>query len=344
MWNGFIGQRIAATNKTLRYAGMVLFAAAAIVCAIGARTFINAQEGPAKIGEEQLARLGNPDFQMRNFVMVEGEGTEPTGLTAIEETTRNGVKESEKTTGEYMATLVGKHILIVKAKPGEVAQTYKGTLTALPTDLKKELFADMQEPEMQDATLPVLLDATVEYGEDLIVGYVVVGVLLAFGMWAFLLAKRRSESPERHPLCKRLLQYGPLYTVVPEIDADMAGGTSKLGNATFSPRWVIYSYGLQLSVMKRDEIVWIYKKRTKHSVNFIPTGTTYALILRDSRAGLLEVTAKQPSVDSYLASFANQTPWVIFGYDPKVEKFYKKELQAFVRKVSDRKVSAKVAS
>ena len=91
--------------------------------------------------------------------------------------------------------------------------------------------------------------------------------------------------------------------------------------------------------MRRDEIVWAYKKRTKHSVNFIPTGSSYSLLVRDARGKLPELSNSEQLVNSYLASLAEQTPWVIFGYNGKLEKLYKKELQSFVQTVSDRRAT-----
>ena len=93
MWNGFIGQRIAATNRTLRRLGKALLIVAFALCTYAARTFVNAQLGPAKIDEAQLAAMRNPSLEPRNFVIVEGEKTISTGITSIEKTTRNGVVE-----------------------------------------------------------------------------------------------------------------------------------------------------------------------------------------------------------------------------------------------------------
>jgi len=95
--------------------------------------------------------------------------------------------------------------------------------------------------------------------------------------------------------------------------------------------------------MHRDEIIWAYKKRTKHSVNFIPTGSSYSLVLRDARGKLLELSNSEQMVDGYLASLGQQTPWVIFGYDRKLDKLYKKELQSFAQTVSGRRATMQSA-
>jgi hypothetical protein len=156
-------------------------------------------------------------------------------------------------------------------------------------------------------------------------------------LWTLYKAKRRSENPETHPLCKALSQYGPLHTLVPEIDGEASTAASTLGGVTFTVNWIILCSLTKTVAMRRPEIVWIYKKRTKHSVNFIPTGTTYSLILCDSRGKMLEISNAEPQLDAYLASLAEQTPWVKFGYDRKLEKLYKKQRPAFVEAVSERK-------
>jgi hypothetical protein len=339
MWHGFIGQRIAATNRTLRRSGLALIVIALALCAWGAKTFINLKQGPAKFDEAQLLAMDSPNLQMRDFISVEGQKTVSTGITAIEKTSRNGVVESQRTTGEYMAMIVGSHILVVKAKPGETRQSYTGAITSLPEDLKKAIFSDMADPKLQAATLPMMLDAKDSYGEDLILGYIVVGALALPGFWMLIQSKRRAEVPERHPICKALSQYGPLYSVVPQIDADVAAGCATFNSVTFSRDWIISCWVTQAAVMRRDEVIWAYKKRTKHSVNFIPTGSSYSLVLRDTRGKLLELSNSEQNVNGYISSLAEQTPWVFFGYNKEREKLYKKHLQAFAQTVSDRKAS-----
>lgn len=343
MWDGFIGQRIAATNKTLRRSAIGLLLVALALCAYFARSFINTQQGPAAVDEAQLVGISHPNVLLRNFVTVEGRNTVSSGVTDVEETIRHGVVQSQTTTAEYMVTIVGKHILIVKADPGDKAQKYTGTLTGLPDDLRKNVFSHMPKPEMQAATLPLLLNASDPYGQFLRLGYILVGLFLLLAFWALVLSKRRTDMPERHPLCKCLSQYGPLYTLVPEIDADVASGSSTLGNATFSRNWVVSCWPTQVAVMRRDEIVWAYQKETKNRRYGMPTGTTYALILRDARGQLLELSSSEQDVSSYLVRLGEETPWVIFGFDQKLQELYDKQLQSFVQAVSDRKTSTPAA-
>jgi hypothetical protein len=137
MWNGFIGQRVTATTKTLRRLGLGLLMVALVLGLYGARTFVNVMHGPAQLNDARLAAISDPTFELHDYACIQGRKTFSTGITSIEKTTRNGVVESERTTGEYMAMIVGKRILVVKAKPGDQAQQFTGRIVSLPDDLKK---------------------------------------------------------------------------------------------------------------------------------------------------------------------------------------------------------------
>jgi len=74
-----------------------------------------------------------------------------------------------------------------------------------------KVFSGLGKPDLRAATLHLLLDVTSSYGDELILAYVVVGALVVSGLWMFFLSKRRTEMPERHPLCKALSQYGLVF-------------------------------------------------------------------------------------------------------------------------------------
>ena len=59
---------------------------------------------------------------------------------------------------------------------------------------------------------------------------------------------------------------GPLYSVVPQTDADFSAANSTLGGVTFTRNWIISCWLTKTIVMRRDEIVGVYKKRTYRSL------------------------------------------------------------------------------
>jgi hypothetical protein len=337
MWNGFIGRSIVATTKNLRRTGIGLLLVTSALGFLTAKQLANVIHGPMRLNEPQLVAVTEPKYLLHDYVTIQGTGTVSTGVTQIEKTTRNGAVESERTTAEFMAMIVGKHILIVRAKPGAKADSYTGKIVPLPGDLKKRIFSNSLD--LQPAALPVMLETTREYDEDLIAGLVIAAVCLTLGLWTLYRSKLRREDPEQHPLCKSLSKYGPLYSLVPEIDAEFSAGASALGGVTFTQNWLIKCSVFESRVMRRDEIVWVYKKRTKHSVYFIPTGTTFASILRDSRGQLLEVRGSEEQVSNLLAFITQPMPWIIVGYNRKTDKLYRKQRQALVETVAGRKAA-----
>jgi hypothetical protein len=340
MWNGFIGQTIASTSRTLRTLGKILMFIVLAILVYSSRKIINLAVGPAKLDERQLTALTSPS--LRDYATVEGRDTDTTGVEAIQRSTRNGVVESEKVTGEYMMTVVGKHLLVVKAKPHEKAGVYTGAVVTLPPDLKTRIFSGAKDAdEIEAATFPVILDASKEYADDDfwsgIGGAVLLGLI---ALRLFYLYKKRTDSPEKHPLAKAIAQYGPIYSLVPQIDAEVAAGSAYLLGVRMTDNWLISCTITKSTVMRRDEIVWAYKKRTKHSVNFIPTGTTYSSVLRDSRGKAFEISgSNEQQVEGFLDGVLKQTPWVVVGFDKEINKLYTKNLTEFSSLVAKRRAT-----
>ena len=83
-------------------------------------------------------------------------------------------------------------------------------------------------------------------------------------------------------------------------------------------------------------MLWGYKKVTKHSVNFIPTGKTYACILACS-GGTAEVTGREKDVDALLAFAAERAPWAMFGYTDELSRAFKHKTAEFCEVVEQRK-------
>ena len=338
MWNGFIGQTIATSTRIQRHLGVALLVAALVICVLGTRRLANVVYGPVEY--DDVKSLSDRTFIFRDFASVQGSKTVSTGIAAIERTTRNGTVESEKTTGEYMAMMLDGHILIVKAHPSAVDAKYIGRLVPLPDDVKAGIFSNMGDRDLEANTLPVMLDASEEYDEGgLVLGGLAAVVLLVLGLVSLFLAKRRRESPEKHPLCKALEQYGSLYTVVPQIDGEAVAQSSLhlIGGVTITQNWLVKCGVHKAIVMRRDELVWVYKKLTKHSFNFIPTGTTYSSVLRDSRGKLLEISDHEQQVENVLASLVNPMPWIIVGYNKDVEDMYNKARAEFAESVARRR-------
>jgi len=82
-------------------------------------------------------------------------------------------------------------------------------------------------------------------------------------------------------------------------------------------------------------LLWAYKRVTKHSVNFIPTGKSYAAVLA-CYGGAAEVRGREKKVDAVLAFAAERAPWAVFGFSDDLSKLFKKKTQDFCLAVEEK--------
>ena len=337
MWQGFVGLTIAARNKELARWNLLLLAACFAVLLGCSRWIANTYMGPRIINAAQLASAGDTTFSARNYISVTGDKVVNSGLTETTKRTRNGGVESQSTTAEFMGLMVGSRILIVKARPGQRATSYKGELVSLPGDVKDRIFKRL-DADIQAAFLPVMLDASEDYDDGLVALGIALLIPLSIAAWNLLKWRRRSSDPTRHPFVKALAKYGPLETIVPQVDAEVASGYTILGNSvTATKGWFLQCSFSAVKAMRTDDVLWAYMKRTKHSVNFIPTGTTFSSLIWDSRGQNIETTGTEQQVLGLLTALANAMPWIIVGYDAKVQTQFRKDRNALAAVVAQRR-------
>src|SRR5256885_4071127 len=338
MWHGFIGQRISDSTRALRRTGGALLGISLLLIFPGAKSLLNVLEGPAELNETKLQSSASGAIGIRNYVRVRGRNTTPTGIAEIRTTTRNGNVESEAEVGEYMAMVVGEHVLLVEAQPNDRRNSYVGGLRELSSDLREEFFSKVSDPQLRSATFPLLLDATGSYYEDLL-WFAPVLVGFGLGMWFLKKSSKQQDAPETHPICKSLSAYGSLFSVVPEIDGEILAGAWTCGGATFTKNWIVRCWMMRADVIRRGEIVWVYRKEIKRRVHFVPAGRTISAVIRDSKGRSVDISGTAEKVDSILEEVLRSQPWVIAGYNKDLEKQYRTELQTFVAEVARRKVA-----
>ena len=108
------------------------------------------------------------------------------------------------------------------------------------------------------------------------------------------------------------------------------------------PGWVVTDQYLLRStffsfdVLRLSDLLWAYKKVTKHSVNFIPTGKTYDAVLA-CYGGRATVKGAEKTVDELLGFAAQRTPWAVFGFSQELETLFAKKTADFCAAVEQRK-------
>ena len=334
MWQGFIGQTIAKKNQKLLRTGIVFLVITLAAAGLCSRWMYNVWGGPFPMDEKALAAINPAAFQMREYVRVSGAELQSSGVTEETTETENGRTVRTWTSGEFMVLRVGEHLLLVKAPGHTNATTYSGALQPIPADVNDRVLG-AQDAETKAAFLPVMLNAADAYDESFWLAVAGVALLVLITGWLLFLWKQRSGDFAKHPLAKNIARFGAVEQLVPQIDGEMMSAMD-CGSMIFLTKSWLVAHGSN-NVMRKEDILWAYKKQVKRSVNGVPTGTTYASIIKDAGGKTIEVASSEKQVHALLNVFLQTMPWMIVGYDAKLEQAYAKDRAGFVNTVQQRR-------
>lgn len=337
-------------NRNLILVNGLIAALVILTVAVNSRYCANFLLGCEPISATELATLKSPDQRWRNFVKVSGTKYFNTGYRDI-------VNHVEKASGrvistdvkdEYIMLRVAEKILLVKAPPGSERLEYSGELVPTTDQVDSDLLAPLagQQADVRAAVLPFTLNAA-DY-RDNGYGILIVGLpLFALAAWNGLKAARRSSEPQLSPVWKGLTAYGNAEQLSVQIEAELQPQmTRTYGKLQITPQWMVRRKMFSTWVSPVADLVWVYKKVTKHSVNFIPTGKTYSVILVGRRRQRIEEQMKEQAVNALLGDLAARVPWALFGFDQNLESSWRKEPLKVISTVDSRyqQYKAKAAS
>jgi len=330
-------------NRNLLVVNGTIAVVAVLILTVNFRYCANFVRGCEPISSGELISLQSPDQRWRNFVAVNGDKVAKAGYRDVERRTENGRVVSSEVKDEYIFLQLGDKILLVKAPPGEARLAYSGQLIptneSVQTDFLRPFAA--REPELGAMVLPFTLDA-VDYRDEGYLIFLVVMPLLALAIWNILKAVRRSSEVQSSPAWKAVSAFGDVNQLSAQIESELiAGGPRKFGKLQMTPQWIVRRKLFSTWVSPVADLVWIYKKVTKHSVNFIPTGKTYSVILVGRHKQRTEEQMKEKMVNELLVELANRVPFALFGFDKNLEQAWRKNPQSVIASVDARIQQAK---
>lgn len=325
-------------NRNLFLVNGLTTAILVIIVATNFRYCVNFIRGCEPISATELASLKSPDQRWRNFVTVSGAKSIKTGYQDIEEKSQNGQVTSREVKAEYLFLRAGDSILLVKASPGVEKLDYSGELTATTGQLQNELVQPLkaQNPELAAMVLPLTLNAA-DYRENGYWGLAIILPLFLLAVWNCLKAARRSSELQTSPVWRNLSAFGNAEQLSTQIEADLqTAAGKKYGKLQVGAQWMARRKTFSTWVSPVGDLVWIYKKVTKHSVNFIPTGKTYSLVLSGRHRQRTEEQMKEKVANELLMELANRVPWALFGFDQKLDRAWRKDPQSIIATVDSR--------
>ena len=206
----------------------------------------------------------------------------------------------------------------------------------MTADLEEQLFDTKEMRALRSQFYPFYLDSD-SFRRP---GYVVIAVGIVFLLlfaWQGLPAWRAWRDPERHPLAQRIAKWGDPMGVglAAEHEFDNALLKAKAG-WRLGNKYLIRSTFFTVNLLRFQDVLWGYKKVTKHSVNFIPTGKTYEAIVA-CYGGTATISGKEKKVHELLAFVQQRAPWAMYGWSAQLAAGFNKNRQEFARTVEQRR-------
>jgi hypothetical protein len=162
--------------------------------------------------------------------------------------------------------------------------------------------------------------------------------LVLLTTWNLSKWKKRAWDYTCHPICKRLAHFGTVEQVIQQIEAALlTNPVEKIAGVKLFGAWLFKPRFFGLTSFHVPDIVWVYKKVTQHSINFIPTGKSFAALLYDRYWYSTEIQARQKQVESLMAVICQQNPWIVAGFGKDLERLWKSQRGAFIAAVDERR-------
>jgi hypothetical protein len=331
----WISKRIRSVSFRRVVVWSLVLLAGVLLAASDQRYIANFIGGPYNLVGADLDSIRNVEATPHYYARVSAEKVLDTGLREYTVRTRSGVETSRDESAAYHALVMGNRFLVVKT-PGAGVNVAEGRLVPWPPELESQLFDSREMRSLRANFYPFYLDS----GPFRRPGYIVIAVavvFLALFFWQAFPAWRAWRNPEAHQLAKRIATWGNPLVVSAEAEREYqqpylkAGGGWRLGN-----KYMVQSGFFGIDVVRVQDVLWAYKKITKHSVNFIPTGKSYEAVV-NSYGRTATIPGKEKGVDQVLLFLQSKAPWAVHGFSDELQALWTKKQAEFVAAVEDRR-------
>lgn len=191
--------------------------------------------------------------------------------------------------------------------------------------------------EEEEIFLPYALMVGDVGGEDTgtFIFVVIIGVaVIILGIWlltkgltggALKSIKKYCESTgNREAAMQRLERF---YAATPEVEG-----------IRVSPEFFMAVNGASVLFTETQNVIWVYQHVVKHSVNYIPTGKTYSIMVMKADGTKMQIGMKsQKKAEQALEYISRALPFLFYGYDDQLMAAYNQNRQSMIQAVADKR-------
>ncbi len=330
MKNTWIGRRIRRSNRTWLIWGAFFCACALGLGSLGWRSAYNLFRGPFPIDLATLSKIRRPEDRLEYYVAFEVEKTAPTGF---------GIKSKNNPDPhtEYVIAIVEGRALLIRKPSRQEGNAFTGTLAAPTPEERTMILAKLEAdvPGLRGAFLPYVMNAQPRQFVSGVISWMIpLGLVFGLGLWMAGKGVVRTIWPSRHPIARALGRFGPPGEIAAAIEEEVgARGVLSVGSVDFLGRWLLCRAPFRgFQVFRIDDLVWAHKSVVR--VNGVPH---FWAKLHDRDRKSFSVQSSEQKIDALLTAILTQAPWVIAGYDARLEETWKTNPAELIEAVGQRR-------
>ena len=333
--DSWISQRIRAVSLRRVVVWSLVLLAGLLLATSDRRYIANFIGGPYALGAADLDSIQDIETTPRYYARVSSDKVLDTGLRQYTVRTQNGVETGREESGAYHAYVMGNHFLIVKTHGGAPSHAIEGRLASWPSDLEDQLFDTKDMAALRSSFYPFYIDSD-SFRRPGYIALEVALLFLALFAWKAVPAFRAWRDPDVHPLARRIATWGNPLAVAAESEREFQHPHLRAGAWRLGDKYLVRSSFFGFDVVRLRDVLWAYKKITKHSVNFIPTGKSYEAMVNCYGTNAV-MGAKEKQVDQVLEFLRAKAPWAVHGFSDELMALWTKKQQEFIGAVEQRR-------
>src|SRR3989344_918834 len=320
----YIAKIIHAKSRRRLYFGYFLLALATIILLYQYNYISNLISGPRSMSgitpENELLSGSIKDININ--LQLSPDSVYQAGYTHITQTINKNTNqvESETTDSEYYLTIIGRHVLVLEGAPNQMPNgNFEGVVDSLSSELQSKLTADFNGiPELaglSGSILPYVISNKGMVGLDAFWAFLFGIGLLCWG--GFLTYKRMTDRADKKHYAYQiasLVGYHSIDDFSNDFIEAKQAGIEKIGGYTLSNKFLFQDNFFSFKVYPLSQMYWAYKKVVKKSVNFIPTGKDYEVVMHFKPKQTVSIKESDESVNKHLMLLIQLCPEAKFGY------------------------------
>jgi len=315
--SNYLEDKIKSKSKVRLIIGILLFVAGTVILVFQFNFIVNVFNGPSLVDGQSLeSQLLAGKIEDVNVTLPLKQGfVYPTGYTYT--TTSNSTTD---TVAEFYATLLGKHILIIRGQPNQLPSgNLTGFIKPLNSDLKEKIDVDFNKDQDLKKLTPYILPymITNEGLFDMDEFWIsLVGLILFLGGGLLFLRRISDPNDKKNITYSFLKQAG--YKNISELSNEFLkseNGSIKLNKGyKLNHKFLYVEKFLSVELYPLSQASWIYKKVTTHKTNFITTGKSYSLVIHFKPKKVVQLEMSDEACNQQIKYLMLLLPNVKFGY------------------------------